>query len=155
MNNIGTISSLLTLITFIMYILGKIWVIKINKKLYYEAPFELSEYNNNNNNNSDTFYVISNNPINWYKIYEIDYDKNMNIQKKHTKLISEKKNLRKNALIDVGYLTCGCPNKILVFERFDYMIGEILLQSPTYDGHIHIHGDMKHTWKSILFYLVK
>lgn len=148
MNRIGDISSVITLISFILYLIGRLWIVKKNKKIRYE-DFKVKNYDG-----SEAFYVISNEPINWYKIYEIKYDEDLNIKKNFGKLKCKQKNIRQGDLIKVD-LPCGMAHEIFIFERFDYMRGKILLQNPGRDGVIRTHGDMKHTWKSILFYLVK
>lgn len=148
MNRIGDISSVITLISFILYLIGRLWIVIKNRKIRYEY-FKVNNYDG-----SEAFCVTSNEPINWYKIYEIEYDENMNIKKNLGKLKCKQKNIRQGDLIKID-LPCGMACEIFIFERFDYMRGKILLQNPGKDGVIMTYGDMKHTLKSILFYLVK
>lgn len=149
MEQIGDIASVITLVSFVFYLIGKCITIFINKKIRSEY-FKIERYDDG----SEAFRVVSQQPINWYKIYEVEYNQNSFKKKKYGKLITEEFDIKNGHLINVD-LPCGIPNKILVFERYDYMKGKVLLQNPGKDGIIRTGEGMSHTVKSILFYLVK
>lgn len=161
---VGFSSSVATLILFILYFCGKYFIIKQMKNTIFENvvrydsnPINLrvvEEYNVGENN-SEQLFIYSSNPLNWIKVYECSYDDNKKIFVKN-KLIIKHGYLRNGFSIKINtYLPCGLPSYILEYQRFDFIIGSLLLSENGKNGIVDEGLSIKHTFKSLLYYLVK
>ncbi|WP_313413277.1 hypothetical protein [Sedimentibacter sp.] len=163
MQTIGNISSFVTLISFIIYFIGKFIRIKMSKKLRYES---IAVYYNTCENNFkivDEYYIGSGNsekiivssevPLNWIKIYECEYDYKKNKFNKG-KLIERHGFLRAGNAIQINtYLPCGMPAHMLEFERYDYLIGTFHLAENGKNGILEECVKLSHTLRSYLYYI--
>lgn len=161
---VGCSSSVATLILFILYFCGKYFIIKQMKNTIFENvvrydsnPINLrvvEEYNVGENN-SEQLFIYSSNSLNWIKVYECSYDDNKKIFVKN-KLIIKHGYLRNGFSIKINtYLPCGLPSYILEYQRFDFIIGSLLLSENGKNGIVDEGLSIKHTFKSLLYYLVK
>lgn len=165
MEIIGYVSSIATLISFIIYFIGKFIRIKISKKLRYEnieVYYNPDEYNHNlkivdeydiGSNNSEKLIISSEVPINWIKLYEYDFnDKEGDFKK--GKLVEEHGFLRAGHAIQINtYLPCGMPTYMLEFERYDYLRGCFYIAENGKNGVLGECVTMSHTFRSYLYYI--
>lgn len=163
MQTIGNISAFATLISFIIYFIGKFIRIKMSKKLRYE---NIEVYYNTQKNdlkivdeyyigtsNSEIILVSSEVPLNWIKIYEFEYDDKKNKFIKG-KLTEKHGFLRAGHAIQINtYLSCGVPAYILEFEQYDYLVGSFHFAENGKNGILEECVTMSHTFRSYLYYI--
>lgn len=165
MQIIGNISSFATLITFIIYLIGKVIRIKISKKLRYEnievyynpyvpnSNIKIVEEYNIGSTNTEKLIVSSLVPLNWVKVYEYEFDDKKDEFKKG-KLIEKHGYLRAGHAIQINtYLSCGVPAYILDFERYDYLRGSVCFAENGKNGILEECVTMSHTLRSYLYYV--
>ncbi|MFD3261368.1 hypothetical protein ACE3MQ_22495 [Paenibacillus lentus] len=160
-STISFISSISTLILFIAYIFGRLYMIKkvqftlpVNIDLSYQGEIEglkvVNEYDLGANN-SETIYLYSSEPLRWIKIYEYDYENSEN-----GTLVIQHDLLKDGYAIKINtYLPCGVPNYILEYQRFDYIQGQMLIGENGKNGVLEEHLSTKYTLRSYFYYLVK
>lgn len=166
MSIIANISSIVTIILFVFYILGRVFIIFIERnRIYEKIDIEISKSDNTFDkykivdeylldDDSDEYMIIT--PIeksyNWIKIFKYNnYEKN--------KKVCE--HIRK-AVLNIGYsikikaqIAELTPQYVVRFQRSDYVVGEVMI---AHNGRNGIQEEMikcKHTLKSILYYLLK
>lgn len=160
---IGFGSSIVTLILFLTYIIGRYFMIKKMEitleetvEVSYEAEifkFNVIEEYNLGELNSEFVYLSSTEPLRWVKFYEY----NFNGDKKNNKgkLLEEHRILKNGQALKINtYLTCGIPNYLIEYQRFDYIKGELILSENGKNGNIGQNVMIKHTFKSVLYYLI-
>lgn len=162
---IGFTSSIISLVLFIAYIAGRSFMIKQMKVIISESinvSYNNKEQNlrvveeyNLGDNNSEEVYLSSSEVIRWIKVYEYRYNEEKCIYEKGDLLIRHE--LLKNGLAIKfnTYLPCGIPKYLLEYQRFDFILGEILLAENGKNGILEEQLSIKHTIKSIIYYLVK
>lgn len=165
---LSDIASIATLILFVIYFIGRVITIIIEKNIKYEKieryfsekeipkdlkiidDFKCDEFSN------DILIIIpTTKSYNWVKIYECNYNEEKNILKKTKKIYNSERIYNDHALRINTIITCGIPNYILEFERCDYMKGELILQENGKNGIEEELLVFKHTFKSILYYLFR
>lgn len=162
---IGFVSSLVTLMLFVTYIIGKLFIISqmkitISENVYISCNDEPSDLRvvdeyNLGVNNSEQVYIVSSEAIWWIKIYESVFDEKLNTCIKRN-LILEHGLLKNGLAIKLNtFLPCTLPRYIIEYQRFDYIIGELPLSSNGRNGVYEEQLHIKHTFKSMLYYLVK
>lgn len=162
-NIIGNIASIATIILFVFYFIGRFWIILLEKEKIYEKVDVFYDQNKLNKyeiverypleKDSNTFIIITptERAYNFFKIYE--YDDNLNTKKciyeKHDRIYPGS-----SILINADLQEC-ITKYVINFERNDYMIGEMDLSSNRKNGVQEELIKCKHTWKSLLYYIVK
>lgn len=165
MGLIGTIASIITLISFIIYFTGKIIKIKISKKLIFEdiqVHYNLDKVNQElkiveefdvGANNTENLIISSKDPINWIKIYECDWHDSKNSIIKGN-LVEEYGFLKAGHTIQINtYLPCGMPAYLVEFERYDYLLGSFCISENSKNGVLDEFIKMTHTFKSYMYYI--
>lgn len=162
-NFISQASSIITLILFVIYILGRIWIIynkrKVNnecfKMLHVDEENQIAEYVN-----PDRFCDLGDNElsvfsadmyINKFKIYEIKYlDDYSHWEKVNTKPIYTYKGLNSNEKIYIKMnLPCGGPSEYLIeYVRCDYVKVSFIPSYNAFEPYI-----LKHYYKSKMTFL--
>ena len=162
---IGFTSSIVTLVLFIAYIIGRCFMINQMKvtisetfNLFYndeETDFKVVEEYDIGEKKKKKIYLQSSEAIRWIKIYECEYDDKKN---KFTKgrLVLNHELLRSGFAIKLNtYLPCGMPSYIVEYQRYDFIIGKLELVENGKNGILEEQVSIKHTIKSILYYLVR
>lgn len=161
---IGFSSSIATLVLFVLYFCGKYFIIKQMTKTIFEdivrnnnTPSDLrieDEYNIGENN-SESIYICPSEPLRWINIYEVHYDSEKRIFIKD-KLLAKHGYLRNGYAIKINtYLPCGIPKYMVEYQRYDFIIGSLSLSENGKNGIIDQGLSIKHTFKSLLYYLIK
>jgi hypothetical protein len=160
---IGLISSITTLLVFLMYIVGKVYAIKKAEMFLTESFFvrhnnDISDLNITKEVNLDkdieaheTIYLVSNEPIRNISFYTYDWEND-----KEGALIESIGSLKTGeALCIYTLLPCGIPNYIIKYERFDYVIGKLVLSEDGRGLTNFRTPEIKNTMKSYFYHLVK
>ncbi len=160
---IGLISSITTLLVFLMYIVGKIYAIKkaemflaesffvrydndkldinITKEIHLDKDIEAYE----------TIYLVPNEPIRDISFYTYDWEND-----KEGTFIESLGSLKTGeALCIYTHLPCGIPNYIIKYERFDYVKGKLVLAEDGRGLTNFRTPEIKHTMKSYFYHLIK
>lgn len=162
---IGFTSSIVTLVLFIAYIIGRCFMINQMKvtisetfNLFYndeETDFKVVEEYDIGENNTEKIYLQSSETLRWIKIYEYEYDDKNNKFNKG-RLVLNHELLRSGFVIKLNtYLPCGMPSYIVEYQRYDFIIGKLELAENGKNGILEEQVSIKHTIKSILYYLVR
>lgn len=162
---IGFTSSIVTLVLFIAYIIGRCFMINQMKvtisetfNLFYndeETDFKVVEEYDIGENNTEKIYLQSSETLRWIKIYECEYDDKNNKFNKG-RLVLNHELLRSGFAIKLNtYLPCGMSSYILEYQRYDFIIGKLELAENGKNGILEEQVSIKHTIKSILYYLVR
>ena len=165
---ISDIASIATLILFVIYFIGRIISIIIEKNIKYET---IDVYNNEkaiNKNikivdeyccseecNDILIITPQTKSYNWVAIYRCEYDEKTNDLIKREQLYKTERIYNDVSFRIDTTLSCGIPQYVIEFERSDYMKGKLYTQ---YNGKNGIEEDMlifNHTLKSVLYYLFK
>lgn len=162
-DSIAFFSSVVTLLLFLFYLIGRYLLVRkvetfITESIDVTYTFDAENQKNNivdvielGENLSETVYLSSIEPIRYIKFYEYDFEGN-----RKGKFIDEYLNLRNEQVLEVRtYLPDGIPNYILEYQRFDYVKGKLLLSENGKTGLLVENLELKHTVKSLLYYLVK
>ncbi|HAT4166096.1 TPA: hypothetical protein ACOTHO_002425 [Clostridium perfringens] len=165
MGLVSYLSSVATLILFILYFIGRIWVINRNKKLLLEN-FELEYLENDdlerknqyNLGGSELITISSTQGINWLKIYRVKFD-----SKKNKMVIVDKNPVIYHKFLNVNEklyikdnIPCGIPMYRIEYERLDYIQGEFDISlDGKYGGLFMDDFKSKLTIKSYLYYICK
>jgi hypothetical protein len=160
---IGLISSITTLLVFLMYIVGKIFAIKKTEMFLTESFFvrhdsDTSDLNITKEINLDkdiavheTVYLVPKEPIRNISFYTYDWEND-----KEGTLIESLGSIKTSeALCIYTYLPCGIPNYIIKYERFDYVKGKLILAEDGRGLTNFRTPEIKHTMKSYFYHLVK
>lgn len=163
---ISNISSIVTCVAFILFLVGHIWVVLKNKYTIYEK-FTVVPYDSNIDiededntlivdDNGCEFSIESDYGISEIKIYKVDYDINSNgsLHSDNRKLKSTFNNLQKEKL----YIRCDLgeciPTTQFEIKRSDYAIINFDLYESGKNGHlITCNYKYKMTLKSLLYHL--
>ncbi|WP_138860229.1 hypothetical protein [Exiguobacterium mexicanum] len=160
---ISFFSSVVTLMLFLFYLIGRYLLVRKVETFITESidvVYTSNAENQKNNivdvielgeDHSETVYLSSIEPMRYIKFYEYDFDKD-----KRGKFIAEYLNLKNEQVLEVRtYLPEGIPNYILEYQRFDYVKGKLSLGENGKNGLLLENLELKHTAKSLLYYLVK
>lgn len=160
---IGLASSVTTLLVFLMYLIGKVYAIK-KAEMFLTESFFVRHNNNTDDLNIgkeitldenieayETIYLVPKDPIRGIKFYAYDWENH-----KEGELIKSVGSLRAGEALCINtYLPCGIPNYIIKYERFDYVIGTLVLQEDGRGLTNFRTPEIKHTWRSYFYHLVK
>nr|WP_302696082.1 hypothetical protein [uncultured Romboutsia sp.] len=162
---IGLASSIISLVLFITYIIGRCFMINEMKvtisetfDLFYndeERDFKVVEEYDIGDNNTEKIYLKSSETLRWIKVYESEYNEKNNKFNKGRLLLNHNLLKRGFAVKLNTYLPCGIPSYIIEYQRYDFIIGELVLAENGKNGILEEQVSIKHTIKSILYYLVK
>lgn len=165
---LSDIASIATLILFVIYFVGRVITIIIEKNIKYERierygseneiPRDLKiidDFKCNEISQDILIIIPTTKSYNWVKIYECNYNEKKNRLVKTKKIYNSERIYNDHALRIDTIITCGIPNYILEFERCDYMKGELILQENGKNGIEEELLVFKHTLKSILYYLFR
>lgn len=158
---ISFVSSLITVVLFIFFIVSKLIIINTMKETIYEEAeviysdekedLKIIEEYDLGDKNSEKVYIYSSKFLRSIKIYEYDICK----LKKKGKPIKIYKNLRSGLAIQINTsLPCGIPRYIVEYIREDYMKGTLLLGENGKSGVLSELINVKHTLKSFIYYIV-
>jgi hypothetical protein len=160
-SGISLLSSVITIIVFVAYILGKLYAIKKTEFTLNETievsysgdleGFKVVEEVELGDVTDETIYFMSSEPMREISFYAYDFEDD-----KKGKLIYNYQTLKNDEALKIKtYLPCGIPNYIIEYVRFDYVEGKITLGEDGRNGVISNNLSIKHTWKSYFYYLVK
>lgn len=158
---IGFVSSLITVMLFIFFIVSKLIIINTMKETIYEEAevlyldkkegLKIIEEYDLGDDNSEKVYIYSSKFLRSIKIYEYDICK----LKKKGKPIKIYNNLRSGLAIQINtYLPCGMPKYVVEYIREDYMKGTLALGENGRSGVLSELINIKHTFKSFIYYIV-
>ena len=164
---IGLISSLITVVLFISYIVGKIFLIKqmevtlfekFDLKYHqetesdiYNGNYEIVERLNIGEYNNEVIYITPSQPLRYLNIYEFD-----TVKLKKEELIETIGPIANGHTVQINtYLNCGMPSFTIEFQRFDFVKGALDLSENGKTGVVSQNLVLNHTIKSYLYYLVK
>lgn len=164
---LGNIASIATLILFVIYFIGRIISLIIEKRVIYEKidiyireediPKNLKISDEYKCEHAEEILIITpyEKSYNWLAIYECKYnEKNSNLEK--VKELEKFEKIMNNTSIRVDtVLTCGIPLYIIEFERSDFIKGILTLQSNGKNGVQEEMLEFHHTWKSVIYYLFR
>ena len=160
-------ASIATLVLFVMYFIGRIITLVIEKKVIFEKIdiyFDREEIPNNikitdeySCENNEEIVVITphEKSYNWLVIYECRYDEKKNKLIKVKELEKFENIINDTSVIICATVTCGIPKYCIEFERSDFIKGTIPLQC---NGKNSIEEEMisyRHTFKSFIYYLFR
>ena len=169
---LSTCSSIATLIMFVIYIVGRIWVTKKNIKLRTETfGVELVENEKNLDVFRENFYELEEGeifkitptaPLLWIKVVPIIYDSYKAFIETGEKNTGSPV-IFHNRIINVGesiYIRSNTPDTFpkfsVIFQRFDYVEGSFNISSQgRYPGDIATDYTTSPTFLTFLFYLFK
>lgn len=164
---VSNISSIVTCILFILYIVGHIWKIYVTKNLRYEKflrtesdkGYGIDAYDNSHSidDEGEEFSISSAYGIRSIKFYKVNYkfDSNNSLYLVSKKLVYTYKNLNINESLyvrcDLGELI---PSVQICIERMDYVKATFELCSSGKTGNINvIKSKYKMTLRSLIYYL--
>ncbi|PGW18770.1 hypothetical protein COD90_07235 [Bacillus cereus] len=158
---IGVISSIITVILFIAYIAGRIFLIRQMEMTLLESldisskstdkQYNLIEELEIGDNTVEEIFITSSQPLRYIKIYNYDVEK-----MDKGELIKEIGPIRHGHSIKINtYLTCGIPNFVLEYQRFDFVIGRLELSENGKSGILTENLLINHTFRSYIYYIVK
>ena len=164
---LGNIASIATLILFVIYFIGRIISLIIEKKVIYEKidiyikeediPKDLKISDEYRCEHEGEILIITpyEKSYNWLAIYKFKYnEKNKNLKK--VKELKKFEKIMNNTSIRIDtVLTCGIPLYIIEFERSDFIKGTLILQSNGKNGIQEEMLTFHHTWKSVIYYLFR
>ena len=166
MELIADISSIMTIILFVFYFVGRIILILKEKKAIYErvdlivtndeeifSKYKIvDEFILEDDGNEYMIITPREKSYNWIKIFEYKDD---SLKKKNIKYY-RKKLLNKDFSLKIKTnLAEGIPKYLIMFERDDYMIGELPISMNGKNGVEEELIKCKLTLKSILYYMLK
>lgn len=163
---ISYLSSIATLILFILYFIGRIWVINKNKKLlfenfeleYTESADKVERKNQYDLGGLELITISSPQGLNWVKVYKVKFD-----IKKNKMVIAEKEPVVYHKFLNVNEkiyikdtVPCGMPVYRIEYERFDYIQGGFDISLDGMYGGLYKNAfKIKLTIKSFLYYICK
>ncbi|MEJ9255706.1 hypothetical protein [Bacillus wiedmannii] len=158
---IGVISSIITVILFIAYIAGRIFLIRQMEMTLLESldisskstdkQYNLIEEFDIGDNTVEEIFITSSQPLRYIKIYNYDVEK-----MDKGELVKEIGPIRHGHSIKINtYLTCGIPNFVLEYQRFDFVIGRLELSENGKSGILTENLLINHTFRSYIYYIVK
>lgn len=160
-NVIADISAVATLILFLLYFIGRLWSVHINKKFSYEKitvlfPIDDAELDVYNINGDAILKILSGQYLNWIKVYSFEY-KDEQCKKIDKKLLDTIRKININEPVYLGVeLPEVIPNILIEFQRFDYVIGSFILYPDGRGiGYNSSDFEFRNTFRTFLYYLVK
>ena len=164
---LGNIASIATLILFVIYFIGRIISLIIEKKVIYEnidiyanadeMPKDIKIVDEYRCKYYNEILIITpyEKSYNWLAIYECEYNKKTNKLEKVKELEKFEKIINNTSIRVDATITCGIPLYMIEFERADYIRGTLILQSNGKNGVQEEMIKLKHTWKSIIYYIFR
>lgn len=164
---LGNIASVATLILFVIYFIGRIISLIIEKKMIYEKvdiyaneeeiPKDIKIVEGYRCKHDGEILIITpyEKSYNWLAIYECKYNEKTNKLEK-IKELEKFQNIINNTSVRIDAIfTCGIPLYMIEFERADGIRGTLILQSNGKNGVQEEMVRIKHTWKSVIYYLFR
>ncbi len=146
-----------------MYLVGKIYSIKKAEMFLTESFFVRHDDDTSHLNIGkeitldedmeayETIYLVPNDVIREIQFYTYDWENH-----KEGEWIESAGALRAGEVLCINtYLASGIPNYIIKYERFDYVIGTLVLQEEGRGLSNFRTPEIKHTWKSYFYHLIK
>lgn len=165
LNIISAISSIVTLVLFVFYFVGRAWNINLKMKeklekfdIEYIADAEIDEKENEYNlGGNEQLKIVSDNPINWIKVYNVEYNGETNSFEWSDKELCQHSYLHACEAIYFNIaIPEGIPDIGIKFERSDYIQGSFIVGYDGRFGGMHpVDYMLKNTVKSILYYMLK
>ena len=164
---LGNIASIATLILFVIYFIGRIISLIIEKKMIFEKidiycneediPNNLKIVDEHKCKYSEEILIITphEKSYNWLAIYECKYNEKNNKLEKCKELEKFEKIINDTSIRVDTIISCGIPSYMIEFERSDYIKGILILQSNGKNGVQEELIELHHTWKSIIYYLFR
>lgn len=157
----GVISSIITVILFFTYIIGKVFLIKQMEMTIFESldvsynteekNYKITEVLELGELTNETIYITPSQPLRYLKIYNFDINKFSK-----GKLIANIGPVNNGHTIQINtYLTEGIPNFVIEYQRFDFVLGKLDLVENGKNGVLSENLRNKHTLRSFFYYLVK
>lgn len=168
--SLGDIASVATLVLFIFYFIGRVWVIIKEKVLiretfgfenigFDEEPSEERENYYDINGGGEIISITSEVPILWLKVIPIQYSDNwVDITpKRATPIIEHKEIIKSNCPIFFRTnIPEGFPTYKIRLCRFDYiMVSFDIAYNGRSGGMAPANYQISHTLRSYLYYLLK
>ena len=168
MITISEIASIATLILFVIYFIGRIISIIVEKSIKYEivdlfnkedelkeSMKIVDEYRCTENYSNIIIITPKGKAYNWIKIYECNYNERKNSIVK-TKLLYKTDRIYNDTSFRLNTIvSCGIPQYVIEFERSDYMKGILYTQCNGKNGIQEEILEFKHSLRSVLYYLFK
>lgn len=165
LENIATVA---TIILFVIYFIGRIITIIVEKnnkyenvEIYYDEediPADLKivdEFECDKDSGEIVIITPTTKQYNWLKIYKAEYDEKKNDMKKTEMIYENKKILNGHSIKISATIPDTMPWYIIEFERSDYMKGELPLHMNGKNGIEDEMLEFKHTFRSVLYYLCR
>ena len=144
---LGDIASIATLILFVIYFIGRVISIIIERNIKFESiDIYCSEKD---------IITPQTKSYNWIAIYKCKYDEKKNQLVKTKQLYKTNRIYNDTSFRVDTIISCAIPQYVLEFERSDYMKGKLYLQHNGKNGIEEEMLEFKHTLRSIIYYLFK
>ncbi len=165
---LGDIASIATLILFVIYFIGRVISIIIERNIKFESiDIYCSEKDISKSlkivdefrccENISEILIITpqTKSYNWIAIYKCKYDEKKNQLVKTKQLYKTNRIYNDTSFRVDTIISCAIPQYVLEFERSDYMKGKLYLQHNGKNGIEEEMLEFKHTLRSIIYYLFK
>lgn len=164
---IGNIASIATLILFIIYFIGRIMSLIIEKKMVFERvdtyfreediPHNLKIVDEYRCECADEILIITphEKSYKWLAIYECKFNEKTNKLEKGKELERFKNILNDTSVRIDTIISCGIPSYMIEFERTDFTRGILALYCNNKNGVQEELIESHHTWKSVIYYLFR
>ncbi|MCK0473032.1 hypothetical protein [Halalkalibacter sp. APA_J-10(15)] len=156
---IGVISSIITVILFFTYIIGKVFLIKQMEMTLFESidvsyideekHYKITEIIDLGELTNEKIYITPSQPLRYLKIYDFDINK-----LKKGKLIANLGPIMNGHTIQLNsYITGGMPNFVVEYQRFDFVLGNLDLVENGKSGVLGENLRINHTFRSFIYYM--
>ena len=161
-NCINNISTIISLILFLLFIIGRIWTILQRKNIIdeeldteFKEHFKIIESFDIGLNTEEKIYLTAKHTLVNVKVYECKLKKNGKLKKAKTYVNCG--DLRNGFTFQFNtYLVEGVPRFLLEYQsNDDYTKGQLLFIENGRNGIIEQNIHKKHTFKSVIYYFCK
>ncbi len=161
-DRIGHISSIITLVSFMLYLVGRAIRIRLAKEfrtvnievIYNQESHSKSSYKivgeyYIGDDYSEKVIIFPDEHLRWVKIYACESGA------KRGKLVAQHGLLKKgHAICIYTYLPCGIPSFLVEFQRHDYIKGKFYIAANNKNGILETQVELFYNLASYLYYLV-
>ncbi|WP_346937334.1 hypothetical protein [Clostridium sp.] len=158
-------SSIATLMLFVIYFIGRVWVIHKNKRLLFEkfaleyiGDDHIERKNQYDLGGKELITVSSSQGLNWLKIYELKFDSvcgEMTVLNKQPVVTHKILNVDEKLYLKTN-TPCGIPIYRVRYQRFDYIEGSFDIGVDGKYGGLGMRDyKSKLTLKSYCYYICK